>query len=127
MINENDVEMIEKMANKGRKSKIDMLIKDIYPKGISKLKPKDSISYFSKLKKPNRNDKALGIINLVSHSVGKMIKLAAYVTKTRSIVLVGKLSNMDLMTKKIIEKVKPFRVTIPKNSEYCAAIGAANA
>lgn len=122
-------EDVEEMANRGRASNVDLTVADIVGGSVGIL-PKDATaSNFKKLNADNNeNDVAAAIFNMVSEVIGVITVLAAKAYHfEEDVVLVGKL----VQSKRILELVTAvanmfhIKISVPTNSEYCVAIGAA--
>ena len=75
----------------------------------------------------SREDIALGLIGLVLQSIGSATILSSLNSDIRDFVLIGNLSLLPQceLLFPVMEKIYDVRFIIPKNSEYCTAIGAA--
>ena len=75
----------------------------------------------------SREDVALGLIGLVLQSIGSATILSSLNSDIRDFVLIGNLSLLPQceLLFPVMEKIYDVRFIIPKNSEYCTAIGAA--
>ncbi|MBU0615088.1 MAG: pantothenate kinase [Nanoarchaeota archaeon] len=128
LIGTSDVMQLESMAEKGRINNVDLMIKDIYPKGIGLLSSKASAAHFGKLKDYNKNDIALGLINMAAQSIGTLAVFGAKAFGHKKIVLTGGLTKLNMFRKVIQERINTLSdipVEIPKNSSVATAIGAA--
>jgi type II pantothenate kinase len=125
LLNTNDLNKIEKMAEKGKIEKVDLMIKDIYPEGIGLLGAKASASHFGKVK-GNKNDVALGLLNMAAQSIGTLAVFGAKSAGHRKIVLTGGLTKLKMFRKVIKDRINTLSdipVEIPRNSSVATAIG----
>lgn len=129
MLGVDNFEDVEKMANRGSASNVDLIVADIVGGSIGML-PKDATaSNFKKLNADNNeNDVAAAIFNMVSEVIGVITVMAAKAYHfEEDVVLVGKL----VQSKRILELVSAvtnmfqIKISVPTNGEYCVAIGAA--
>lgn len=124
---ESDSEKICKMAKKGRIGKVDLLIKDVYPKGIGFLDSKSSVSHFGNLKGYNKYDVSLGLLNMSGQAIGTIAALASRAEGQKRIILTGGLANSKIFTdivRKRIGLLSKNKVIVARLSSYAAAIGA---
>jgi pantothenate kinase len=115
-----------KLAEKGDLSKIDLLMKEFYPKGLGLYNSKGSIAHFGKIKNPSKSDLALGIVNMVGQVIGTVAALAAKTNNHRYIILTGKLPQSKLvrdLIKKRILKFHKAKIIVSKNTGVATAIG----
>jgi type II pantothenate kinase len=128
LIGNSDMIAVDKMAQKGNLSKVDLLIKDIYPLGIGLLGKESSAAHFGKLRNPSKNDLALGLVNMAAQSIGTIAVLAAKASGHKNIVLTGGLTKLKTFReaiKKRINVLSDIPVVIPPNASVATAIGAA--
>ena len=116
------------LANKGDISRINLQIKDISTSPLPGLPLNATASLFANAQaNASREDIALGLIGLVLQSIGSATILSALNSDIRDFVLIGNLSLLPQceLLFPVMEKIYDVRFIIPKNSEYCTAIGAA--
>jgi type II pantothenate kinase len=127
LLNLEDCKEILKLAEKGNLKRVDLMMKEIYPKGIGLLNSKGSAAHFGKIRNPNKSDLALAIVNMVSQVIGTVSAFAAKSESHKSIVLTGKLVQSKLVQKIIKDRISKFskvKIIIPKNAGIATAIGA---
>ena len=129
MLGVRDMDNLEALAMHGDLSKIDLRISDISKKNLSPTLDLDTTaSNFGKLSDlATREDKALGILNLVFETIGMISVFAARAYHTKDIVLTGKLSSMKNAAE-VFEKLgKMFDLNfiLPEMARYGTVIGAA--
>ncbi len=124
----NNVNALFSLAKKGNLKKVDLTLKEIYPKGIGLLDVNSTASHFGSLKNPKKSDIALALINMVSQSIGSNAVFAAKSFNHSRIVFGGKLSEMSIVQKIIKKRVKildkKIKFVFSKNSGIQTAIGA---
>jgi len=122
-----DLKLIEQYATKGDLSKVDLMLQEIYPKGIGLYPPSATASHFGSIKNANRNDYARAIINMVAQSIGSLAGLGEKAYSHKNIVVTGKITQLksfqSIMENRINTLFK-IPVTIPDNSGIATAIGA---
>jgi type II pantothenate kinase len=127
LLNTDNLNEIQKLAEKGDISKVDLMLNEIYPDGIGLLDTKCSAAHFGHLKDPEKSDLALALFNLVSQSIGATVGFAAKSEGHKDIVFTGKLINLKLIqsiVKMRIDFIGKFNLIIPDNAEIATAIGA---
>lgn len=126
----NDIEEIIKLAEKGDLKNIDLRIGDITDKETTTL-PKDlTLSNFGNLNKnANKEDVALGIVNMIFETIGMMASFSLKNDTIKDVILIGNIVKIprvhEILEK--IEKTQNIKFTIPKNPEYTVALGAIKA
>ncbi len=128
MLNVRNVESISELAAAGDLSKIDLTIGDISKEKINILQPHATAANFGKVSDlASKSDIALGILNLVVQTAGMMAIFAARPNNIKDIVLTGNLSQISQINliKDDLAAMFNFRFTVPDNSQYATAIGAA--
>ncbi|PKO99787.1 MAG: pantothenate kinase [Bacteroidetes bacterium HGW-Bacteroidetes-8] len=128
LLNATDFEHILEMAGRGDISKVDLLIEDISDSGISFLSGKSTASNFGKmLDTAERDDMAIGIINLVFQVIGVISVFAAKSREATSVMVTGN-GSKNLIGRAILEDISRLyniRFEFPQDAEYATAIGAA--
>ncbi len=116
------------LAEHGDITNVDLLIEDISDSGISFLNNKTTASNFGKmLDSANREDMAIGILNMVYQVIGMISVFAAKSRNTNNIVITGN-GSKNPVGKKILEEISAIYnigFEFPSNAEYATAIGAA--
>ncbi len=124
-----DIPHLESLAMKGDIAKVDLRICDISQKNLSpSLYPDTTASNFGKLSDlAEKEDLALGIVNLVFETIGMMSVFAAKKFDTKNIVLTGNLSSMPFAKTVFSRLGEMFSMNciFPENSRYGTVIGAA--
>jgi len=127
LLNTDNLNEIESLAERGDLSKVDLTLKEIYPDGIGLLDPKCTAAHFGHLKSPEKSDLALALFNLIAQSIGSTVGFAAKAEKHENIVFTGKLINLKLIQTIIklrIGFIGKFNLIVPENAEVATAIGA---
>lgn len=128
LLNATDFEHILEMAGNGDISKVDLLIEDISESGISFLSGKSTASNFGKmLDTAQKEDMALGIINMVFQVIGVISVFAAKSRGASSVMVTGN-GSKNLIGRGILEEISnlyDIRFDFPQDAEYATAIGAA--
>jgi len=127
LLNTDDLDEIERLAEKGDLSKVDLILKEIYPDGVGLLDPEGTASHFGHLKNPEKPDIALALFNLIGQTIGSVVAFAAKAENHEDIIFIGRLINFQLIQKIIEFRIRvlgKFNLTFPKNSGIATAIGA---
>ena len=128
LIGDDNVLILEKRAKYGKAERVDLTLKEIYPKGIGLLPSNATASHFGSLKNPNKDDLSAALFNLVGQVVGSIAGFASKAFNQKTIVFTGHLAESRLI-KEIIEKrifwLGKAKTVFPKNSGIATAIGAA--
>ena len=125
---ETEFKEIERCALKGNLKKIDLMLYDVYPKGVGLLKKNVSVAHFGKVKSKKKEDLCAGVFNMISQGVSTHALLAAKSSAHKKIVFVGSLAESKLFKKTFNKCKKVFNLAegiFPKNAGYATAIGAA--
>ena len=128
MLKTDDVKQITNLAKDGDVSKINLLIKDISAQPLPGLPMSAVASLFSNAKtNASREDIAKGLIWMVLQCIGSATILSSLESGIKDFVLIGNLSLLPLCREvyPAMEKVYGVRFHVPKDSEFCTAIGAA--
>ena len=128
LLQTDNINEIIALANKGDISHINLQIKDISTSPLPGLPMDATASLFANAQaNASREDIALGLIGLVLQSIGSATILSSLNSDIRDFVLIGNLSLLPQceILFPVMEKIYDVRFIIPKNSEYCTAIGAA--
>ena len=128
LLQTDNINEIIALANKGDISRINLQIKDISTSPLPGLPMDATASLFANAQaNASREDIALGLIGLVLQSIGSATILSSLNSDIRDFVLIGNLSLLPQceLFFPVMEKIYDVRFIIPKNSEYCTAIGAA--
>ena len=128
LLQTDNINEIIALANKGDISRINLQIKDISTSPLPGLPMDATASLFANAQaNASREDIALGLIGLVLQSIGSATIWSALNSDIRDFVLIGNLSLLPQceLLFPVMEKIYDVRFIIPKNSEYCTAIGAA--
>ena len=128
LLQTDNINEIIALANKGDISRINLQIKDISTSPLPGLPMDATASLFANAQaNASREDIALGLIGLVLQSIGSSTILSSLNSDIRDFVLIGNLSLLPQceLLFPVMEKIYDVRFIVPKNSEYCTAIGAA--
>ena len=129
MLNIDKFDQVEEMATRGNPNNVDLTVADIAEGGVGII-PKDATaSNFKKLNDgSDKNDVAAAIFNMVSQVIGVIAVMASKAHHLEEdIVLVGRLIQSRKIAEMMSNVARIFQIEfcIPKNGEYCVAIGAA--
>lgn len=128
LIHSTTFENILRLADLGDLSKVDLLIEDISDSGISFLNSKSTASNFGKmLDTANKEDIALGVINLVYQVIGVISVFAARSRNADSVLITGN-GSKNIIGRKILEEISQLYnvgFEFPPDAEFATAIGAA--
>ena len=128
LINETNLEKIGSLVKKGNPEKIDLTLKEIYPKGIGILPKTATASHFGNIKKHDKNDIALALLNMLAQSIATIAVFAAKAESHKNIIITGAVTKLPLfrsIIRKRISTLSNLNIIFPKNAEYATAIGAA--
>lgn len=128
LLKTDDIKQISQMALGGDTAHINLLIKDISAQPLPGLPMNATASLFANAQgNASREDIAKGIICMVLQAIGSSAILSSLNSGIRDFVLIGNLSRLpqcaELYPK--LEEIYNVRFIIPRNSEFCTAIGAA--
>ncbi len=128
LLKTDDIKQISQMALGGVTAHINLLIKDISAQPLPGLPMNATASLFANAQgNASREDIAKGIICMVLQAIGSSAILSSLNSGIRDFVLIGNLSRLpqcaELYPK--LEEIYNVRFIIPRNSEFCTAIGAA--
>ena len=127
LLNTDDLNEIQRLAEKGDLSKVDLTLKEIYPEGVGFLDPEGTASHFGHLKNPEKPDIALALFNLIGQTIGSVVAFAAKAENHVDIVFTGRLISLPLIQKIIESRIRilgKFNLIFPKNPGKTTAIGA---
>lgn len=121
-------ENIMRLAERGNRDQVDLLIGDISEKEISFLDKSATASNFGKmLDTAEKEDIALGIINMVFQVIGVISVFAARSRHTNCVLVTGN-GSTNIIGRKILEDISSMyniKFEFPQDGEYATAIGAA--
>jgi type II pantothenate kinase len=119
---------VEKIAKKTVQN-LDLTVMDIVGRGVGKIPANATASNFGKaVSKSNKSAIASSLLNMIAESIGVMTYFAAKtVGQEKQILVCGRVAINDVIKNRIMETIRMFggNASIPKNAEFCAAIGAA--
>lgn len=123
-----DMEELQRLAALGDLQKIDLQLMDVCEGTISNLTPNTTVANMSKLGSQTRpEDRAAGLCNLIFQALGVMAAFAVKRHFTRTIVLVGTISDWPIAKRSLDEvaALHKVRFVIPEHAAFATAIGAA--
>lgn len=124
----NSINKINECIQKGNLENVDLKIKDVSTHEFKTL-PKDTTSAnFGKLNEnATKEDKVMGIANMVFEIIGVMAVFAAQNTGIENIIVIGNVACMPYM-KVVLEKIEKLhsnvKFIIPELAEFATAVGA---
>ena len=129
MLNTNDIDKIQELAQGGRVEHIDLRVGDISPKPLPGLNLEVTASNFGKASsRANCEDKAAGIVHMVIESICQTAALISQGTNMKDFILIGALTNFpecESVCKMIKTMFPDLNFIVPKDGEYGTAIGTA--
>jgi type II pantothenate kinase len=132
MLGVSTFETLEKLAERGDLSRVDLTVRDIAGGAIGGLPPGTTASNFGKISADaTAEDKALAIMNMIVEVISVLSIAAARGCGQEDIVLTGKLTRIF----RFMQKMKRLNFAfgngggflIPEHADYATAIGAARA
>lgn len=123
-----DMEELQTLAAAGDLHAIDLQLRDVFEGTLSHLTPSATVANMSKLSdQSSRADVAAGLCNLIFQSIGVMGVFAAKRHLTRTIVLVGTITDWPIAERSLNEVAALHHVTfiVPDHAAFATAIGAA--
>ena len=123
-----DMDELQKLAAGGDLHAIDLQLKDVFEGTLSHLTPNATVANMSKLTDDSaRADVAAGLCNLIFQSIGVMGVFAAKRHLTRTIVLVGTITDWPIAQRSLDEVAALHNVKfiVPDHAAFATAIGAA--
>jgi type II pantothenate kinase len=124
----NDMDELQTLAASGDLHAIDLQLKDVYEGTLSHLTPSATVSNMSKLNEQSlRADIAAGLCNMIFQSIGVMAVFAAKRHLTRTIVMVGTITDWPIAQRSLDEVAALHNVKfiVPDHAAFATAIGAA--
>ena len=123
-----DMEELQALAAKGDLHAIDLQLKDVFEGTLSHLTPEATVSNMEKLTEESmREDIAAGLCNMIFQSIGVMAVFAAKRHLTRTIVMVGTITDWPIAQRSLDEVAALHNVEfiVPDHAAFATAIGAA--
>lgn len=124
-----DIDNIVALAEKGDLDRVDLRIHDITKSDIMPGMPADlTAANFGKLSDlAQKEDLALGIINMIFETAGMMALFAARSNGIENIVVTGNMTSISVARRvfDMLSKVYGVNYIIPENSQFATAVGAA--
>ncbi len=118
----------EKAAGKTG-SHVDLTVKDIVGRGIGRIPASATAANFGRVSgRPSKAAISSSMLKMIGESVGVASYFAARtVSQEKSMLLCGRVAINGTVKKRILYTIGMFggRASVPKDAEYCAAIGAA--
>ncbi|HML69698.1 MAG TPA: ECF transporter S component [Clostridia bacterium] len=124
----NDMEELQVLAAKGDLHAIDLQLKDVFEGTLSHLTPDATVANMEKLSEQSmREDIAAGLCNMIFQSIGVMAVFAAKRHLTRTIVMVGTITDWPIAQRSLDEVAALHNVKfiVPDHAAFATAIGAA--
>ena len=123
-----DMEELQALAAKGDLHAIDLQLKDVFEGTLSHLTPDATVANMSKLGDMSmREDVAAGLCNMIFQSIGVMAVFAAKRHMTRTIIMVGTITDWPIAQRSLDEVAALHNVKfiVPDHAAFATAIGAA--
>ncbi|MFA6529217.1 MAG: hypothetical protein WCT46_06830 [Candidatus Gracilibacteria bacterium] len=129
LLDVSDINELLKIAKGGLSKNVDVSVSEIVGGSIGRVSGEATASNFGKLRdeiKFKKEDLAAGIINLIGQTIGISAVFAAQAEGVGVVVLTGKLTRACAVTDVVRGIIEGYglKVSVPKNAEYVAAIGA---
>jgi len=124
---EKDFKKIEESALKGKAEKTDLMLFDVYSKGIGLLKKNVPVAHFGRIKSNKKTDLNAGIINMICQGISLNALFAAKALKQKKIVFSGSLAESRLFKKVFKDCRQVFDLAegiFVNNAGFASAIGA---
>jgi len=124
----NDMVELQRLAAAGDLHAIDLQLKDVYEGTLSHLTPSATVASMSKLSEQSaREDVAAGLCNMIFQSIGVMAVFAAKRHMTRTIVMVGTITDWPIAQRSLDEvaALHSVKFIVPDHAAFATAIGAA--
>ncbi len=129
LLRKRSFEALERMAELGDTNRMDLTVADVAGGPVGVVPAEATASNFGKVSdEADENDIAAAIVNMVGQVIGMVSVFAAKAYGLQNdVVLVGKLAGSETVATRIVNVAKMFGVTmiVPRNFDYCTAIGAA--
>ena len=122
-----DMEDFKRAASNGKLENIDLQLQDICSGEVPDLMPTSTVSNMYKFNAdPSVNDVAAGICNLIFESIGVMAAFCVKSCLTRTIVMVGTISDWPVSRQSLDEVSSLHHVAfiVPDHAAFATAIGA---
>ena len=123
-----DMDALQQLAAKGDLHAIDLQLRDVFEGTLSHLTPDATVANMSKLSDLSvREDVAAGLCNMIFQSIGVMAVFAAKRHMTRTIVMVGTITDWPIAQRSLDEVAALHNVKfiVPDHAAFATAIGAA--
>ena len=123
-----DMEELQQLAAKGDLHAIDLQLRDVFEGTLSHLTPDATVASMGKLSEQSvREDIAAGLCNMIFQSIGVMAVFAAKRHLTRTIVMVGTITDWPIAQRSLDEVAALHNVKfiVPDHAAFATAIGAA--
>ncbi len=123
-----DMEELQRLAAAGDLRQMDLQLMDVCEGTISHLKPTTTVANMSKLGEDStREDTAAGLCNMIFQTIGVMAVFAAKRHLTRTIVMVGTITDWPIAQRSLDEVAALHKVQfiVPDHAAFATAIGAA--
>ncbi|MBQ6089078.1 MAG: type II pantothenate kinase [Firmicutes bacterium] len=129
ILNTNEIDRIEEMAQQGDIRRIDLQVGDISKEQLPGLRPDTTAASFGKSSsRASQEDKAAGIVHMVLEDIFQTAALIANGIGIKDFVMIGALTNL-VECGYVMDAVKvlfpDFNFIIPEEGEYGTAIGTA--
>ena len=128
VFHESDHSAVERLAQKGDLSKVDLMISDICTNEVGALPSHITASNFGKITSgTEKEDIARGLVNMVFQTIGMLSVFALRNDTVKDVVLTGSLANMSIASEVMgfVEEISDVKFFIPENATFSTAIGAA--
>lgn len=123
-----EMEELQTLAAKGDLHAIDLQLKDVFEGTLSHLTPDATVANMNKLSDMSmREDIAAGLCNMIFQSIGVMAVFAVKRHMTRTIIMVGTITDWPIAQRSLDEvaALHSVKFIVPDHAAFATAIGAA--
>lgn len=123
-----NMQQFQELAEKGDLSRVDLQLRDVCPTTLSHLQPDSTVANFGKsVANAEQADVAAGLCNLVFQNIGIMAAFAVKKHLTRTIVLVGTITDWPIAERSFsgVSRLHKVKFVTPQSAPFATAVGAA--
>lgn len=128
LLGTSDMEELQRLAEQGDLARIDLQLQDVCAGTISNLTATTTVANLSKAAETSSSeDMAAGLCNMLFQSIGVMAAFAVKKHMTRTVVLVGTITDWPIAKRSFddVAALHHVRFIIPEHAPFATAIGAA--
>lgn len=126
LLNVDSIASLSALAEEGRLENVDLKLCDVSKDAISNLDLTTTVANFAKAGQASSADLARGLFNLTFESLGVMAAFAVQKHMTRTIVLIGTITESPLAKESLdaVARLHKVHFLVPEHSPFATAIGA---